>query len=154
MEFPPRRGEQNPPMWGFIPHAVGENFRNVSLWDCSLDVRTVSFPNAWYGLPKSVIRPFCVVFYNCLPFCVIFYKKFPLTADNSVKLLSETGGNHFLLNITCSECCFWGMEYLVSTPGPQLLFPSPIIAASILRKTLFSVCRSQSWATVDSWCSE
>ena len=24
LEFPPRRGEQNPPMWGFIPHAVGE----------------------------------------------------------------------------------------------------------------------------------
>ena len=24
LEFPPRRGEQNPLMWGFIPHAVGE----------------------------------------------------------------------------------------------------------------------------------
>ena len=31
LELPPRRGVQNPPMWGFIPHAVGENFRHVSL---------------------------------------------------------------------------------------------------------------------------
>lgn len=69
-------------------------------------LRTLSFQKQSLFKPKSVIRPFWVVFYNCLPFCVIFYKKFPLTTDNSVKLLSETGGNHFLLNITCSECCF------------------------------------------------
>ena len=37
---PPRRGEQNPLMWGFIPHAVGEilikyySSRKRATWNC------------------------------------------------------------------------------------------------------------------------
>ena len=40
---------------------------------------------------------------------------------------------YFFVNLMCKVCGCSGIVYFANTPGPQLLLPSPITAASMFR---------------------
>ena len=52
---PPRRGEQNPLMWGFIPHAVGENINQILFIKKTGDMELSSLSPAYCTLGMSIV---------------------------------------------------------------------------------------------------